>query len=230
MKTIGLLGGMSWESTVTYYRLLNEGVRERLGGLHSCKIVMNSVEFAPLEERMGRGDWEGIGQALAAAAKSVEAGGADVLLIGTNTMHNVADTVQSAVSIPLLHMADAIAAEAQKLGVTKLGLLGTAFTMERDFITGPLKDKHGLETIVPEENERADVHRIIFDELCRGVIKDESRKRYLEIIDGLVNKGAQAIVLGCTEIGLLIEPKHTDIPLIDTVEAHVNAALAFVMD
>ena len=225
MKTIGLLGGMSWESTIGYYRLLNEGVRDRLGGLHSCKLIMNSVDFFEYEALMRKGDWDSIGSELSKAAQSVEAGGADVLLIGTNTMHIVADKIQAAVDIPLLHMADAIAASAAKLDVNKLGLLGTAFTMEKDFLTRPLLEKHGLDVVVPKREARDFIHQTIFSELCCGKLEDCTRDGYLNVIAELVDEGAEAIVLGCTEIGLLVRPQDVDVPLIDTVQAHVDAAL-----
>lgn len=230
MKTMGILGGMSWESTTAYYKQLNEGVRERLGGLHSCKIIMNSVDFAGFAENMGKNDWDAIGSDLVDAAISVEAGGADVLLIATNTMHKSAQLIQDAVDIPLLHMADAIAAGAMKTGAHKLGLLGTAFTMEQDFLSRPLKKKHGLDVLVPECAGRSFVHQTIFDELCCGKFQDETREGYIKIIEELAGQGAEAIVLGCTEIGLLVRPEDVSVPLIDTVQVHVDLALDYILD
>ncbi len=229
MKTLGILGGMSWESTIGYYKNLNEGVRERLGGLHSCKMVMNSVDFAGFAENMGNGDWNAISSDLIKAARSVEAGGADALIIATNTMHKAADAVQDSVEIPLLHMADAIAVGAKNAGAKKLGLLGTAFTMEQDFISKPLNDKYGLEVIVPECEGRNFVHQTIFDELCCGKIIDKTREGYIEIIEELAAQGAEAIVLGCTEIGLLVKAEDVSVPLIDTVEVHVDLALDYIL-
>lgn len=229
MKTLGILGGMSWESTISYYKLLNEGVRDKMGGLHSCRMVMHSVDFAPFAEQMGSSDWESITAGLVNGAKSVEAGGADALIIATNTMHKAAPEVQAAVNIPLLHMADAIAAGAEKTGASKLGMLGTAFTMEQDFLSRPLKDKYGLDVIVPDCDGRSMVHRTIFDELCCGKLMDNTREGYVKIIEEMAAQGAEAIVLGCTEIGLLVKPEDVSVPLIDTVEAHVDLALNYVL-
>ncbi|MFW5499892.1 MULTISPECIES: aspartate/glutamate racemase family protein [unclassified Maridesulfovibrio] len=229
MKTLGILGGMSWESTISYYKLLNEGVRGKLGGLHSCRMVMHSVDFAPFAEQMGSSDWESITAGLVKGAKSVEAGGADALIIATNTMHKAAPEVQAAVNIPLLHMADAIAAGAEKSRASKLGLLGTAFTMEQDFLSRPLKEKYGLDVIVPDCDGRSMVHRTIFDELCCGKFMDNTREGYVKIIEEMAAQGAEAIVLGCTEIGLLVKPEDVSVPLIDTVEAHVDLALGYVL-
>ncbi|WP_415719628.1 aspartate/glutamate racemase family protein [Maridesulfovibrio sp.] len=229
MKTLGILGGMSWESTISYYKLLNEGVRDALGGLHSCRVVMHSVDFAPFADQMGKNDWKSVTAGLIEGAKSVEAGGADALIIATNTMHKVADEIQSAVNIPLLHMADAIAGGAKKTGSSKLGLLGTAFTMEQDFLSRPLKEKYGLDVIIPDSEERSMVHCSIFDELCCGKILDKTRAGYVKIIEDMAAQGAEAIVLGCTEIGLLVKPDDVSVPLIDTVQAHVELALDYVL-
>ncbi|OBQ54515.1 aspartate/glutamate racemase family protein [Halodesulfovibrio spirochaetisodalis] len=226
MKKIGLIGGMSWESSIVYYRLLNEGIRTRLGGLHSCKILMESVDFAPLEKMMRKGDWETISTELTQAALNTEAGGADILLIGTNTMHMVADNIQSALEIPLIHIADAVASKAKELNVRKLGLLGTAFTMEHNFISKPLSEKYDLEVIIPDEQSRKLIHTSIFTELCCGKLLDTTRQAFIEIIQELENNGAEAIILGCTEIALLVKPTDYTLPLIDTVQAHVDAALA----
>ncbi|WP_320172202.1 aspartate/glutamate racemase family protein [Maridesulfovibrio sp.] len=228
MRTLGIIGGMSWESTVTYYRLLNEGVRNIAGGLHSCPMVMHSVDFGPFAEKMEVNDWEGIAEGLEKAAKSVAGGGADALIIATNTMHKEADRVRSAVDIPLLHMADAIAMAAGKIGAKKLGLLGTAFTMEQDFLSRPLREKHGLEVIVPPAEERSFVHRTIFDELCCGKIVDRTKAEYIGIIEQLAAQGVDAVVLGCTEIGLLVGKDDVSVPLIDSVQAHVDLALDYV--
>lgn len=225
MKKIGLLGGMTWGSTIEYYRLLNEGTRKRLGGRHSCKILMDSVDFSELHELISKDDWTSVGTKLAQAALNTEAGGADMVLIGANTMHRVADTVQGALEIPVLHIADAIAAKAKELNVSKLGLLGTAFTMEQNFISKPLSEKYNLETITPESDDRAFIHDSIFNEFAMGKFLDSTREKYINIIKGLEANGAEAIILGCTEIGLLIKASDCNIPLIDTVQAHVDAAL-----
>lgn len=229
MIKLGMLGGMSWESTAVYYRKLNEGIRKWLGGLHSCPVIMHSVDFAPFADNMNKNDWTSITADLISAARSVESGGADALVIATNTMHKVAPEVQDAINIPLLHMADAIAGGAEKAGASKLGLLGTAFTMEQDFLSGPLKEKHGLDVFVPENEGRAFVHRTIFDELCCGKILEQTRAGYIELIDKLVGQGAEAVVLGCTEIGLLVRDGDVEVPLIDTVDAHVELALEFMI-
>ena len=224
MRTIGLLGGMSWESTAEYYRLLNELTRERLGGLHSAKCVLWSVDFAEIEELQTQGRWTEAGERLAAAAGALEAAGAELLLICTNTMHKVADQVQAAVGIPLLHLADTTAAAVRADGVRRVGLLGTAFTMEQDFYRGRLAS-HGLDVLVPDAAGRAAVHRIIYDELCQGVIRDESREIYRAVIDDLVAAGAEGVVLGCTEIELLIGPEHSPVPVYATTRLHAQAAV-----
>ena len=224
MRTIGLLGGMSWESSAEYYRLLNEGVRERLGGLHSARLVLASVDFAEVEQLQVTGAWDEAGDLLAARAAGLEAAGADLLLICTNTMHKVADLVGSAIGIPLLHLADATAAAVQRAGMARVGLLGTAFTMEQAFYRDRLAS-HGIEVLVPDEPGRAVVHRVIYDELCQGVVREESRAAYQDVVAGLTERGAQGIVLGCTEIELLIGPEHVDVPLFPTTRLHVEAAL-----
>lgn len=228
MKTIGLLGGMSWESTVSYYQAINRGVAQRLGGLHSAKLVMVSVDFAEIEKMQHVGDWAGTAQILCAAAKSIEHAGADALLIGTNTMHKVAEEVQAAVSIPLLHIADATALALKHSGVTRVGLLGTAFTMEQSFYRGRL-EHHGIDVLTPDVKQRAEVHRVIYHELCKGQVRESSRASYLATIDALQARGAQAIVLGCTEIGLLITEQDTSVPLFDTVSIHAQAAVDFML-
>ncbi len=224
MKTIGLLGGMSWESTQTYYRALNEGVRQHLGGLHSARIAMISVDFAEIEALQHAGNWDETAVILSEAAEALERAGADFILICTNTMHKVAPQIQARVSLPLLHIADATAMELKTAGVSRVGLLGTQFTMEQDFYKGRLQD-HGLEVVVPNQLGRKRVHDIIYQELCLGQIKNESRQVYLSVIDELVEEGAQAVILGCTEIGLLVEPKHTDVPLYDTTAIHARMAV-----
>lgn len=229
MKTIGILGGMSWESTETYYRLINEGVKARLGGLHSARIAMVSVDFATIEELQAADDWDTAGRLLAEAARGIEAAGADFLLIATNTMHEVAPAIEAAIEIPLLHIADATAAPIRAAGVATVGLLGTAFTMERDFYRGRLAERHGLEVLVPEAEDRATVHRVIYDELVLGDIRDESRTAYLEIIDRLRQRGAEAVIEGCTEISLLVEQEHTDVPLYDTTALHAAAAVELAL-
>ncbi|MCP4757511.1 MAG: aspartate/glutamate racemase family protein [Proteobacteria bacterium] len=225
MKTIGLLGGMSWESTAVYYRLINEGIKENLGGLHSAKICMVSVDFEEIEELQRSQDWPETARILGDAAKRIEAAGADFLVVCTNTMHKVAPEIEFAVSIPLLHIADATADRILKDGYSKVGLLGTAFTMEQKFYKGRLESVHGIEVLVPGEPDRAIVHRIIYDELCLGEIKSESRADYLRVIDQLFERGAQAVILGCTEIASLVQQVHTSVPLYNTTEIHAAQAV-----
>jgi aspartate racemase len=230
MKTIGLLGGMSWESTALYYRLINEGVSRRLGGLHSARIVLVSVDFEEIEAMQRAGDWDAAGAALTAAARRVEAGGADFLLICTNTMHKVAPQVQAAIDIPLLHIADATAARIKDAGIETIGLLGTKFTMEEDFYRGRLVDQHGLNVLVPPKPDRDLVHAIIYDELCLGQVKDASRDVYLRIMEDLRSRGAEGVIEGCTEIVMLVQQNHTEIPLFDTTSIHAEAAVAAALD
>jgi len=230
MKTIGLIGGMSWESSALYYRLINTGVRERLGALHSARILMYSVDFAPIEALQHAGDWQGAAEILGDAARRLQAGGADFFLIGTNTMHRVADEVRAAVDIPLLHIADATARVLQQKGVRRVGLLGTAFTMELDFYRGKISDEFGIEVVVPELHDRQLVHDIIFQELCQGKIDDDSREVYLAIIDRLRAADIDGVILGCTEIGLLISQADTDMPLYDTTAIHARAAVELALD
>ncbi len=229
MKTIGLLGGMSWESTTLYYQLINESIKHRLGGLHSARIAMVSVDFQDVETLQHAGRWEEAGELLARAARQVQAGGADCLLICTNTMHKVATQVEAAVDIPLIHVVDATAARAREEGRRRLGLLGTRFTMEQDFYGGRFADRHDIDILVPGGDERQEVHRIIYEELCLGTIVDSSRTRMLQIIDGLMERGAEAIVEGCTEIGMLVTPAHTQAPLYDTTALHAEAAVAWAL-
>jgi aspartate racemase len=224
MRTIGLLGGMSWESTAIYYRLANELVRERLGGLHSARLLMLSVDFAPIEEMQVDGRWDEAGELLAAEARRLEAGGADLLVLCTNTMHKVADTVQGAVSIPLLHLGDATADAVKEAGLTTVGLLATGFTMSQDFYRDRL-ESHGLTVLVPSAEDQALVHQVIYDELCLGVVRDESRAAYVEVVDRLVAQGAEGVILGCTEIEMLIGPDDLDVPSFPTTRIHIEAAL-----
>lgn len=228
MNTIGIIGGMSWESTALYYRLINNGVSERLGGLHSAPILLDSVDFAPLADLQSNGDWETIGRILSAKAVKLQDAGAQGILIATNSMHEVADVVEKAMSLPLLHIADALGQTLNNDGVNKVGLLGTSFTMERAFYKGRLKERFGVDTMVPDGPGRGEIHRIIYEELCRGRVMDSSRRAYLGIMDELAGKGAQAIVLGCTEIGMLVGADDTDIPLYDTAHLHANAAVEWM--
>ena len=225
MKTIGLLGGMSWESTESYYRLINEGVKARLGGLHSAKIAMVSVDFEEIEQLQHNGDWETTSVILSRAARSIEAAGADFLLICTNTMHKVAPEIEQAISIPLLHIADATAHHALDARVKTVGLLGTSFTMEQEFYRGRLAERHGIQVLVPDKADRDLVHTIIYDELCLGEISAASGQEYVRIIEALAGRGAEAVILGCTEIGSLVQQEHTEIPLFDTTAIHAQAAV-----
>lgn len=229
MKTIGLLGGMSWESTLGYYKAINEGVKRSLGGLHSAKIAMYSVDFEPIEQLQHAGDWDGAAKILAEAAKNVEAAGADFLLICTNTMHKVASDVQEAISIPVLHIADATAEVLLKDQIRSVGLLGTAFTMEQAFYKSRLSDKYGLEVLVPNDKDRALVHNVIYEELCLGEVKENSKREYLRIIDDLVEQGAEAVILGCTEIGMLVNQNDTNVRLLDTTAIHAERAVEFAL-
>jgi aspartate racemase len=228
-KTIGVLGGMSWESTLVYYQQLNLQINQQLGGLHSARLVLINVDFAPIEALMVAGDWSAIAAELSQLSHKIEQAGADCLLIATNTMHKLATQIQAAINIPLLHIADAVATEIKAGGRQKVGLLGTAFTMEQDFYSGFLRDNHQIEVIIPDSAGREAVHRIIFEELCHGQISNESRKAYLRIIDQLHQQGAEAIILGCTEIGLLVQQQHSSVPLIDACEAHIEAAVRFAL-
>lgn len=229
MKCIGLLGGMSWESTVSYYQALNRGVRAQLGGLHSARVLLNSVDFAAIERLQHAGDWPATARLLAAEARKLQNGGADFLLIGTNTMHKVAPEIEAAIDIPLLHIADATAAKLQADGITRVGLLGTRFTMEQDFYKGRLQERFGLAVLVPDEAGRERVHRIIYDELCLGEIRESSRAEYLAIIAGLAAAGAEAVILGCTEIALLVGDARAAVPLYDTTAIHAEAAVALAL-
>ncbi len=229
MRTIGLLGGMSWESSVEYYRIINEAVRDRLGGTHSAKSLMYSVDFHEIEQMQHADDWDGATAALVSAARSVEAGGADCLVICTNTMHRMADDVQAAIEIPLLHIADATAAAITARGVGSVALLGTRFTMEHDFYRGRLETVHGLDVAVPDDVERADIHRVIYEELVLGRIVPESRERYLEIIDRMIGAGAEGVIAGCTEIELLVTAGDVDVPYFPTTRLHAEAAVDWAL-
>lgn len=224
MKIIGLIGGMSWESTVPYYREINAAVKRRLGGLHSAKIVLYSVDFHDVERLQAAGDWEAAGRLLAGAAAAVERAGADFLVLCTNTMHKVAPAIEAAVGIPLLHIADPTAGEAIRAGFSAVGLLGTRFTMEEEFYRARLRERHGLAVIVPAAPEREIVHRVIYEELCLGRIREDSRAEFRRILAGLAERGAQAVILGCTEIGLLVGPGDAPVPLFDTTAIHARAA------
>ena len=228
MRTIGLIGGMSWESSAEYYRIINQRVRDQLGPLRSAQLLMYSVDFGPMEQAQHAGRWDDAARILEDAALRLQAGGAECVVLCTNTMHLVAPRIEAAVSIPFLHIADAAGAAAVAAGTLTVGLLGTAFTMERDFLKTRLAAQ-GLTVLVPDADERQAVHRIIYDELCVGVISDASRAVYLRVIQGLAARGAQAIILGCTEISLLVKPEHSTLPLLDTTELHAQAAVAFAL-
>lgn len=225
MKTIGLIGGMSWESSAEYYRLINEEVRNRLGSTHSAKSLMWSMDFAEIETLQHEGNWQALSEKMCQAAVSLERGGADFIVICTNTMHKLAEQVQACLNIPLLHIADATAKEITSKNIKKVGLLGTEFTMKQDFYKGRLADKFGLEVFIPNDEDCQIVHRIIYQELVAGVIRDESRQQYRQIIQKLVDAGAEAIILGCTEIMLLVSPADSAVPVFDTTEIHAQAAV-----
>ena len=227
MKTIGLLGGMSWESTLGYYRAINEGVKNKIGGLHSAKIAMYSVDFEPIERLQHAGDWGGTARILTEAAKSIQAAGADFLLICTNTMHKVAPEIEAAIQIPLLHIADATAEMLVHEGIKTVGLLGTAFTMEQEFYKGRLTNNYNLEILVPNEQDREIVHKVIYQELCLGKIQSDSKAEYLRIIDGLAAQGADAVILGCTEIGMLVNQSDSHVRLLDTTAIHAEKAVEY---
>jgi aspartate racemase len=230
VKTIGLIGGMSWESSLEYYRIVNETAKVRLGGLHNAKSLLYTVDFAGIERFQNAGDWDGAARVLVDAAQSLERGGADCVVICTNTMHKVAALVESAVSIPLIHIADATAERIKARGLQRIGLLGTAFTMEQDFYKGRLTDKHGLEVIVPGEADRRVVHGVIYDELCLGVVNPDSKLEYTRIMRELVSDGAQGIILGCTEIMLLVGQDDSSVPVFDTTTIHAVAAVEFALE
>lgn len=229
MKTIGLLGGMSWESTLNYYKAINQGVKAALGGLNSAEILLYSVNFDHIEKLQRAGEWQKMGEMLAKSAQDLEAAGAHCLLICTNTMHKVAHQIEDNISIPLLHIADATAARLIQDDISRVGLLGTAFTMEQGFYKNRLTEKFGIQVLVPNEEDRDCVHRVIYNELCLGEINPESKERYLAIINKLHRQGAQAIILGCTEIALLVSQNDTETPLYDTTGIHADAAVKFAL-
>ncbi|CAI2417934.1 putative racemase [Serratia ficaria] len=229
MKVLGLLGGMSWESTIPYYRMFNEQVKERLGGLHSAKIVLYSVDFQQVERLQHQGDWEGAGQLLAAAAVSLRAAGAEALVICTNTMHKVAEAVELASGLPLIHIADATARQVRQQDIRRVGLLGTRFTMEQEFYRGRLQQRHGIEVVTPVAADRDIVHRIIYEELCLGKVRDASRDEYRRIISDLEQQGANGIIFGCTEIGLLVGAQDSSVPVFDTTAIHARAAAEYAL-
>lgn len=225
MKTIGLLGGMSWESTILYYQFLNLGVRERLGGLHSAKLLMHNVDFAEIERCQVQGEWQRAGEILGSAAAGLEAAGAELMLICTNLMHKVAPLIEEQLNIPLLHIADGAGRAIAAQGLTKVGLLGAIYTMEEGFYRDRLQQKFGIEVVIPPRPERELVHRVIFEELCRGEVRTDSKAAYLNVIEGLKDQGAEGVILGCTEIPLLVKPGDTELPLFNTTELHAAYAL-----
>lgn len=223
MKTIGLIGGMSWESTVTYYEIINRTIKEKLGGLHSGKLVLFSVDFQEIEECQAKGEWDKSAKILTEAAQSLEKAGADFIVICTNTMHKIAPDIQKNINIPILHIAEATADELDKKEIKKVALLGTKYTMEQDFYKNKLIDR-GIEVVIPDDEDRAEVNRVIYEELCLGKILPASKKRFLDIMDKLAKNGAQGVILGCTEIGLLVQQKDTEISLFDTAAIHAESA------
>jgi len=229
MKVIGLIGGMSWESTVSYYRQINESIKAQLGGLHSAKLILYSVDFHEIERLQDAGDWVAAGELLAAAARSLQSAGADFLVLCTNTMHKVASAIEDAVGIPLLHIADATADEIHQAGFATVGLLGTRFTMEQAFYRERLQSRHGLRVLIPDAEDRALVHRVIYDELCLGRIEPDSRAAYRGVMARLAAQGAQAIILGCTEIALLVDRGDADVPLFDTTSIHARKAAQWAL-
>ncbi len=229
MKTIGLIGGMSWESSIEYYRIINETTKAKLGGLHSAKSIMVSVDFAEMETLQHQGKWTEAAQMLIDAAKNLENGGADFIVLCTNTMHKVADDIQANVKIPLLHIADATAQIVKDSGIQKIGLLGTRFTMEEEFYKGRLSQKYGLSVNVPNAQQREIVHRVIYEELVLGKIEQRSKEQYIDIMEQMIAQGAEGIILGCTEIGLLIHEQDSQVPLFDTTRIHAEAAVEYAL-
>ena len=225
MRTIGLLGGMSWESSIEYYRIINEEVRARLGGTHSARSVMYSVDFHQIEQMQAAGDWATATKAMVEAGRLIQSGGAGCLLICTNTMHLMAEEVQAAIDIPLLHIADATADAVRASSIRSVALLGTRYTMEQDFYRGRLEDRHELEVLIPDAADRQIIHDVIYDELVQGTVKDRSRREFLRIIEALVNSGAQGVIAGCTEIELLVGPEHVSVPYFPTTRLHALAAV-----
>ncbi|WP_114193196.1 aspartate/glutamate racemase family protein [Edaphovirga cremea] len=230
MKTLGLIGGMSWESTIPYYRQINQQVKEQLGGLHSAQLVLYSVDFFQIEQFQQQGNWQRAGEILAEAAAALSRAGADAIVLCTNTMHKVADQIEQASGLPLLHIADATAKRIQAQGIRRVALLGTRFTMEQDFYRGRLQDKFGIDVVIPTEEDRETVHRIIYEELCLGVIRDESRDAYRQVIRNLEQQGIEGVILGCTEIALLVGAEDASVPVFDTTEIHANAAAIWSLE
>ena len=226
LKTIGLIGGMSWESTVTYYKIINETVKEKLGGLHSAKCILYSVDFQEIEECQANGNWEKSGEILGEAANNLEKAGADFIVICTNTMHKVVNQIKEKISIPILHIAEMTAEKILEKGLKNIALLGTKYTMEQDFYKSKLIEK-GINVIIPDKNDIEIINKVIYDELCLGTINSNSKKKFLEIVDKLRSKGAEGIILGCTEIGLLIKNEDTDVPLFDTAVIHAEEAAIY---
>ncbi|SDQ67037.1 aspartate racemase [Paraburkholderia fungorum] len=230
MKTIGVIGGMSWESSTEYYRLLNRHAKARLGGHHNARSLMLTVDFASIEASQRAGDWTTLGQQMADAARQLERGGADLVMLATNTMHRVYESIEQAIDVPFLHIADPTGEALRAAGIERVGLLGTRYTMEQTFYTGRLRERYGLDTVIPDEAERADVHRIIYDELCHGKALDASRAVYRSVIESLAARGAQAVILGCTEITLLIAQEDSALPVFDTTALHAQAAVEWAIE
>lgn len=229
MKTIGLIGGMSWESSIEYYRLINQLVKIQLGGNHSCSCIMHSVDFSEIEELQHKGNWEELTKIMVDISKNLENSGADCIVICTNTMHKMADDIKKAVGIPLIHIADSVGENITKLNLKKVALLGTRFTMEQDFYKGRINNKFGIEVITPNENDKSIIHKVIYEELVKGIFTDESKKAYIEIINKLIVEGAQGIILGCTEIPLLIKQEDISVPIFDTTKLHSESAVKFAL-
>lgn len=229
MKMIGLLGGMSWESTIPYYRLINEGIKQRLGGLHSASLLLHSVDFHEIEECQRRDEWDKAGDILAEAAMGLQQAGAEAIVLCTNTMHKVADAIRSGCSLPFLHIADATGRVISAQGMTRVALLGTCYTMEQDFYRGRLQQQFAIESLIPEADERAKINQIIFDELCLGQFTETSRQYYLHIIERLAAQGAQCVIFGCTEIGLLVPCDRSALPVFDTTAIHAADAVTFML-
>jgi aspartate racemase len=229
MRTLGLIGGMSWESTAIYYRLLNEGVRDRLGGLHSARLVLWSCDFDDIAQRQAAGDWEGSAEILAEAGRSLRAAGAQAVVLCTNTMHKVAPAIEAAAGLPFIHLADVTAAAIRLRGCRKPLLLATRYTMEDDFYRGRLRERHGIEAVVPDADGRTLVHRVIYEELCRGIVDAGSKARVLDVVARARSEGADGVILGCTELGMLLGPADSPDPVLDTTRLHVEAALDFAL-
>lgn len=230
MKTIGLIGGMSWQSTVTYYQLINEGIQKKLGGFHSAKLLLYSVDFEEIEKLQHQGKWDETGSILNKAAKNLEDGGADFLILCTNTMHKLSNQIMDGLNIPLLHIADATGDSIKEIKIQNIGLLGTRFTMEQDFYKKHLESKFSISTIIPELIDRKFIHRVIYEELCNGIIDTSSRNRFIEIISKLSKKGAEGVILGCTEIALLVDHSHTSLPLFNTTKIHARSAVNYALE